>query len=271
MPTDEQRALWAAIRAHPDDDTPRLVYADWLQEHGDEPRAEFIRIQIELAQLGHDRRKGRKRRPIIEPREKALLAAHRYEWGAEFYRVMNTPPSAPPPANWHPISLANYSYRRGFLYDWQVSFSRLSAIAAADDTLEPVEVTGVAFNRTTDIEQDLRTALEWPGATALVHLWLGGDDAIRVLTATNHLRRLRYLDMTNRAISDDGVRELALWPTLANVTSLVLSGNPITDAGARWLAESPYLSKYSLSLMIGGTQITDTGRNLLSERLGARV
>jgi hypothetical protein len=52
---------------------------------------------------------------------------------------------------------------------------------------------------------------------------------------------------------------------------LVLSGNPITDAGARWLAESPYLSKYSLSLMIGGTQITDTGRNLLSERLGARV
>ena len=39
----------AAIRAAPDDDAPRLVYADWLDEHGDSPRAEFIRVQCELA------------------------------------------------------------------------------------------------------------------------------------------------------------------------------------------------------------------------------
>src|SRR5215212_7800179 len=38
----------AAINANLDDDTPRLVFADWLQENGDEPRAEFIRIQCEL-------------------------------------------------------------------------------------------------------------------------------------------------------------------------------------------------------------------------------
>jgi uncharacterized protein (TIGR02996 family) len=41
--------LLAAILANPDDDTVRLVYADYLQEHGDEDRAEFIRVQIELA------------------------------------------------------------------------------------------------------------------------------------------------------------------------------------------------------------------------------
>lgn len=41
--------LLAAVLANPDDDTVRLVYADWLQEHGDEARAEFIRVQIELA------------------------------------------------------------------------------------------------------------------------------------------------------------------------------------------------------------------------------
>ena len=40
---DEQAALLAAICAEPDDDTPRLVYADWLQEHGDEEQAQFIR------------------------------------------------------------------------------------------------------------------------------------------------------------------------------------------------------------------------------------
>lgn len=41
--------LHAAILANPDDDTVRLVYADCLQEHGEAGRAEFIRVQIELA------------------------------------------------------------------------------------------------------------------------------------------------------------------------------------------------------------------------------
>jgi uncharacterized protein (TIGR02996 family) len=37
-----------AIIADRSDDTARLVFADWLQENGDEERAEFIRIQCEL-------------------------------------------------------------------------------------------------------------------------------------------------------------------------------------------------------------------------------
>lgn len=40
-----------AILAQPDDDTPRLVYADWLEEHGDADRARFIRAQCELTRL----------------------------------------------------------------------------------------------------------------------------------------------------------------------------------------------------------------------------
>jgi uncharacterized protein (TIGR02996 family) len=35
------------ILENPDDDAPRLVYADWLEEQGD-PLAEFIRLQCEL-------------------------------------------------------------------------------------------------------------------------------------------------------------------------------------------------------------------------------
>jgi uncharacterized protein (TIGR02996 family) len=44
----DQDALLAAIRQSPEDDAPRLVYADWLDEHGDPDRAEFIRLQIEI-------------------------------------------------------------------------------------------------------------------------------------------------------------------------------------------------------------------------------
>jgi uncharacterized protein (TIGR02996 family) len=35
----------------PDDDTLRLVYADWLEEHGEPPPAELIRTQCALARL----------------------------------------------------------------------------------------------------------------------------------------------------------------------------------------------------------------------------
>ena len=50
--TDEDallRAVWDA----PHDDAPRLVYADWLDEHGDPDRAQFVRLQCELARLDH--------------------------------------------------------------------------------------------------------------------------------------------------------------------------------------------------------------------------
>ena len=47
MPSDE--AFLHAICENPQDDAPRLIYADWLEEHGQLERTEFIRAQIELA------------------------------------------------------------------------------------------------------------------------------------------------------------------------------------------------------------------------------
>ncbi|MBM3981395.1 MAG: TIGR02996 domain-containing protein [Planctomycetes bacterium] len=50
-PQPTNAALEKAIVAHPDEDTPRLAYADWLDEHGDPDRAAFIRAQCRLADL----------------------------------------------------------------------------------------------------------------------------------------------------------------------------------------------------------------------------
>lgn len=44
---DMHRAFLDDIIAHPDDDTPRLIYADWLDDNGDPSRAEFIRLQVD--------------------------------------------------------------------------------------------------------------------------------------------------------------------------------------------------------------------------------
>src|SRR5947209_2048638 len=53
MPTDRD-ALLADIRANPDDATPRLVFADWLEEHGETDFAKFIRLEIERDRLPRD-------------------------------------------------------------------------------------------------------------------------------------------------------------------------------------------------------------------------
>jgi uncharacterized protein (TIGR02996 family) len=42
----DRHALLAAVIANPADDTPRLVFADWCEENGEEPRAEYIRWSI---------------------------------------------------------------------------------------------------------------------------------------------------------------------------------------------------------------------------------
>lgn len=81
----DPNALLAAILAHPDEDTPRLAYADWLIEHAeaeaDRARAEFIRLQIEQARGISDAR----RRKAVETRCAELRKAHVGVWLAPNY------------------------------------------------------------------------------------------------------------------------------------------------------------------------------------------
>lgn len=66
--------LLATILANPDDDAPRLAYADALQERGD-PRGELIVVQCALT---HEQDPAR--RDTLTTSAEALLAAHRETW-----------------------------------------------------------------------------------------------------------------------------------------------------------------------------------------------
>ena len=69
-------AFLHAIHDTPADDLPRLVYADWLEENRDAARAEFIRVQCELASIDAiDPQRG-----ALEDREHALLNEHEDRW-----------------------------------------------------------------------------------------------------------------------------------------------------------------------------------------------
>src|SRR6478672_4164522 len=67
----EYAAFLRAIRAAPDDDLPRLIYADFLDERGN-PRGQFIRMQVELE------------RPDLPPRRARELRRDAGRLHAEF-------------------------------------------------------------------------------------------------------------------------------------------------------------------------------------------
>jgi uncharacterized protein (TIGR02996 family) len=98
---DMHAAFMEDIIANPEDDTPRLVYADWLEENGDPKRAEFIRVQIEAARLVEDD-------PMYEglaTRAEELLQRDRDNWfgdlaGARYTVARGFPASLKADALW---------------------------------------------------------------------------------------------------------------------------------------------------------------------------
>lgn len=75
-----EAAFLRSIAQAGDDLTPRLVFADWLEDHGDTARAEFVRVQCELASPSLPEA----RRQPLRLRERELLDAHRRRWVESF-------------------------------------------------------------------------------------------------------------------------------------------------------------------------------------------
>src|SRR3954451_11430097 len=73
-----ERAFLSAIRDDPADDLHRLAWADWLDDHGDTRRADFIRAQVRLAGLPP----GDPARDALQDEADDLLEGHELQWAA---------------------------------------------------------------------------------------------------------------------------------------------------------------------------------------------
>ncbi len=227
----DREAFLSAILAHPDDDLPRLIFADWLDEHGEPDRAEFIRLQCAA-----DRGEPDARTAAAREREHALESAHRAEWLA---------PLGPP--------VYHAEFRRGFVEH---------VILPADAFLR----RGPALRRRTPLRgvtllgarRVFRELLDGPLLSGLTALHLTGahlgDDGVRLLALSPALEGLTALRLGMNDVADGGASALARSPVLHALTTLVLSDNLIGDYGAWELAHSPVLARLAV-LDVSGNEI----------------
>src|SRR5687767_1651799 len=80
----DEATFYRAILAAPDDDGPRLVFADWLEERGELARAEFIRVQCRLARTDWGDPRGKP----LRQRQLELMMAHVPDWVAPYGTVL---------------------------------------------------------------------------------------------------------------------------------------------------------------------------------------
>ena len=115
-----ERALLEAIIANPEDDEPRLVYADLLESQGD-PRGEFIQLQCKLA---------RQPDPVLQARASELAMAHGRSWLASLMALKLG---------------AQFGFERGFVTSMAAPFpgatTRAEAVLEGAPLLSKLELT----------------------------------------------------------------------------------------------------------------------------------
>jgi uncharacterized protein (TIGR02996 family) len=211
----DRAAFLAAIVRRPDDDLPRLIYADFLDERGEGPRAEFIRLQCAAARGD----------AVPFNRIAALEVEHRDEWLA-------------------PLGSGVYhaEFRRGFPEHLVMAASEF--VRDGEAIREQTPLRGVALLGAGRVLGRLLAGPHLAGLTAL-HFTGGmlGDTGIERLTECPHLAGVRNLRLGSNEIGDAGAAALAHGLFLDQLCLLVLSQNAIGDPGAWELARSPNLRR----------------------------
>jgi uncharacterized protein (TIGR02996 family) len=208
---DDRRALMAAIIANPDEDTPRLALADWLDEHGDvhdRARAEFIRAQIRAAQLpaGPERKK-------LNTRASKLARQHQNAWLAPLEAA----------DAWAPRQDTDFT--RGllkYLFLDTSDFLLKARQAALPDALAATGLEELCFFSATKRIADLAgsPALRWVARVQ----YPGADDAaLGAFARAPNMAHLSGLELEGVRFTDAGLRAFADTTGTANLRAVIIT------------------------------------------------
>jgi uncharacterized protein (TIGR02996 family) len=277
-----------AIRAAPDDDGPRLVYADWLLEHGNEAgqaRGRFIHVQIQLARMSAKDR----RRAKLEAEERKLQKKWGEYWAAPLWDL-----------------IAEWRFERGFIERVEIKALATSAthllkhlrewepvrhVRFRGEYLEPPRIAKEAHHlagiETLELHEfglvapglrdGLVELLTSPHLSAVRELralssGLGDgpldDEAFAAVVRSPHLNELHRLSLYQyaRGNSPENLEALAASPHLPRLEDLDLRDGRPTEAALRALVASPHRAALKTFRARGVLVVEDRVRYLSEHR-----
>ncbi|MBX3227463.1 MAG: TIGR02996 domain-containing protein [Labilithrix sp.] len=272
----DEAKLLAAVLADPETDDARLVYADWLTEHGD-PRGEFITVQCLLKTpiFGADVDDLHPDHVTLGKREHELLKAHGKTWLEPIRKYVHT-----------------WRWRRGFL-EMLTGNGALFPGAKAIFATHPVTHLELRGLKKPDYAMIAKTdfgSLRWLNLAEVrmtskdTHV-LGGknlasletlllwanpiDDAgIVKLAESSHLTKLRELSLMDCAIGDEAVIAIARSKVFSNLEVLNIADTKATDEALLALASSKTLKKLQhVELGYDDDQFSPKARKALAKAL----
>lgn len=257
----------AAIAAVPQDDAPRILFANWLESQGD-PRGEYIRLQCELA-AGPFRSKRR----AIANRCKALFKEHRRQWENTL------------------SAKGEWTWRRGFVSSARMSASQLNKHGATVFSREPIDSLGITQCKASlnclnskdwlsrlrilklrgEIVQETLEFLTMQSFPRLKSLNLGDSRLAKIplaaLFQSNSLREIKSLALSGNDLKDQALN--GLLNAEQKLESLYLSRNQLTDRALDIIGESPACRSLKRLTLSGNAGLTDKGLERFLESDGA--
>ena len=207
----QRDALYRAICQFPDEDTPRLIFADLIEEEGESARAAFIRTQVELAAL-----------PDYDP---LWVKCRQFDPGVTLGQHMtHTLPKLP-----DGFTVRAFRFRRGFV--WRVTALNTEALARrGDDLFDVAPIRALCL----DDRPDLAELADCPALARLHRLefadtFLDGDD-IAALVNSPHAAGLTDLVFESDAIRAEGLELLAGSELFGRLQALRIDKHTIAPA-----------------------------------------
>jgi uncharacterized protein (TIGR02996 family) len=169
------------IIEHPDDDAPRLILADWLDDQGaayGAASADLIRVQCRLASLPF----ADDERPGLEAREMLLVHGPANHWASR-----------------HRYVLRDWTFHRGLIGEASIQASRLPAHAGQLFRTLPLQrLTLLGLGSASDVAQ-LRELVRLRGLR--LRRCYPRDEMLSALVDSSHLENLRELAIDQVVLS----------------------------------------------------------------------
>jgi uncharacterized protein (TIGR02996 family) len=227
------------ILQHPADDTPRLIFADWLEEQNDSvsrARAAFIRGSCRLTQLPLDDPS----RLALEDECADLLAEHGDEWTAPVRGIAR-----------------RWEFCRGFIE--RIEIDDEPFLKHAETLFRRLPLRAVRLRG----RSELAALARCPQLARVETLDLSGnalrDPHLQHLLVSRHLQRLTGLSLASNSLETPTIQALLREKVLARLRWLDLSYNyPIGNNAVRLMVGSSDAAGLEV-LRLGMTNITIAG------------